>query len=116
MKTKRTRILPNFANEKQEADWWYENREQLDREFIEAAGRGEVKVLTRERLLERLEASKKPSSQLVSIHLPNADVKCARKQAERRGLPYQAYIESLLHEALQREELIDHPRQSDSNR
>ena len=32
--------------------------------------------------------------------IPEADLALARKQAERKGLPYQTYIKSLLHETL----------------
>ncbi|HXE10618.1 MAG TPA: CopG family antitoxin [Bryobacteraceae bacterium] len=86
--------VPKFANEAEEAEWWDENREMVSRDFHKAGQKGELKKLTPERLRERLAA--RP----VTIRLPETDVELARKQAERRGLPYQTYIKSLLHETL----------------
>jgi predicted DNA binding CopG/RHH family protein len=34
------------------------------------------------------------------MRIPQADLALVRKQAERKGLPYQTYIKSLLHETL----------------
>jgi hypothetical protein len=42
-------------------------------------------------------------SRLLSIRLPEPDIALAQRLAERKGLPYQTYIKSLLHEALERE-------------
>ncbi len=42
-------------------------------------------------------------SRLLSIRLPEPDIALAQKLAEAKGLPYQTYIKSLLHEALERE-------------
>ncbi len=36
----------------------------------------------------------------VTIRMAEADLDLARKQAEEKGLPYQTYIKSVLHEAL----------------
>jgi predicted DNA binding CopG/RHH family protein len=36
--------------------------------------------------------------------MAEADLALARKQAEEKGLPYQTYIKSLLHEALRKED------------
>ena len=37
---------------------------------------------------------------MVALRIPEADLALARRQAERKGLPYQTYIKSLLHETL----------------
>jgi hypothetical protein len=42
-------------------------------------------------------------SRLLSIRLPEPDIALAQKLAQSKGLPYQTYIKSLLHEALERE-------------
>jgi len=42
-------------------------------------------------------------SRLLSIRLPEADIALAQELARSKGLPYQTYIKSLLHQALQRE-------------
>jgi hypothetical protein len=36
----------------------------------------------------------------ISLRVPEADLAMARRQAEQKGLPYQTYIKSLLHETL----------------
>jgi len=61
---------------------------------------GEAQVLTKEKLLERIAASRKTPSPVVALRIPQADLALARRQAEEKGLPYQTYIKSLLHEAL----------------
>jgi predicted DNA binding CopG/RHH family protein len=88
------RVVPKFASEAEEASWWDKNRKMISRDVRDAAGTRELKILTNERLRERLTA--RP----VTIRLAEADIKLARKQAERKGLPYQTYIKSLLHETL----------------
>ena len=42
-------------------------------------------------------------SRLLSIRLPESDIALAQRLAGAKGLPYQTYIKSLLHEALARE-------------
>jgi predicted DNA binding CopG/RHH family protein len=76
-----------------------------DRIFTAAVKSGEARILTKEKLLARIEASKKKPAPVVALRIPAADLALARKQAERKGLPYQTYIKSLLHETLtEREE------------
>jgi len=89
--------LPSFKSEAQEAEWWYKNRGRLDRDLVEGAKGGKLKRLTREILSERVAASK---SRMVSIRLPESDIELARRQAAQKGLPYQTYIKSVLHQAL----------------
>jgi hypothetical protein len=101
MKKQSKRAVPAFASEAEEAAWWYENRKSHDKEFAAAVGSGEAQVLTREKLRERIEASKaKMPAQVISLRVPEADLALARRQAEQKGLPYQTYIKSLLHETL----------------
>ena len=45
-------------------------------------------------------------SRLLSIRLPEPDIALAQRLAEKKGLPYQTYIKSLLHEALERERVL----------
>ncbi len=52
------------------------------------------------KLRERIAASKKAPTPVVALRIPEADLALARKQAEQKGLPYQTYIKSLLHETL----------------
>jgi predicted DNA binding CopG/RHH family protein len=94
------RIVPAFATEAEEAEWWYRNRDVHDKELLEAVRSGEARILTKERLLERIGASRKKPAPVVALRIPQADLDLARKQAEEKGLPYQTYIKSLLHETL----------------
>ncbi|MBI1788009.1 MAG: hypothetical protein HYR60_10735 [Acidobacteria bacterium] len=64
---------------------------------MEAAKRGELKRLGRATLEGRLAVSR---ARVVSIRLPENDIELARQQAALKGLPYQTYIKSLLHQAL----------------
>ena len=45
-------------------------------------------------------------SRLLSIRLPEPDIALAQRLAQSKGLPYQTYIKSLLHEALERERVL----------
>jgi predicted DNA binding CopG/RHH family protein len=45
-------------------------------------------------------------SRLLSIRLPEPDIALAQRLAESKGLPYQTYIKSLLHEALEHERTL----------
>jgi predicted DNA binding CopG/RHH family protein len=98
---RKKRIVPAFRAEAQEAAWWFKNRKKLDKHLREAARTGELKVLDRKPLLARVSRSK--ASKLVSIRLPESDLGLARQQAARKGLPYQTYIKSLLHQALEQQ-------------
>jgi predicted DNA binding CopG/RHH family protein len=91
---------PAFATEAEEAAWWFEKRNHHGKELTAAVKSGEAQVLTKAKLQERIAASKKAAAPVVSLRIPAADLALARKQAERKGLPYQTYIKSLLHETL----------------
>ena len=88
------RMVPRFKTEKEEADWWYRNRDKIAEDLEQAAHKGELKPLDKATLRARL------ASRVITIRLPEQDIELARQQAARKGLPYQTYIKSLLHEAL----------------
>ena len=94
---KQKRVIPAFKSESEEEAWWFKNRARLDKDFVAAAKRGELKRLDTATLKARLASSK---ARVVSIRLPENDLEMARQQAARKGLPYQTYIKSLLHQAL----------------
>ena len=94
---KQKRMIAAFQSETEEAAWWYRNRAQLDKDLGEAAKKGELKRLDQATLKAHLSASK---ARVVSIRLPEDDIDLARRQAAKKGLPYQTYIKSLLHQAL----------------
>ncbi len=91
------RKIPAFKSEAEEAQWWYKNRGRLDKDLLKAAKKGELKRLDQRTLKTRLASSK---ARMVSIRLPEEDIQLARRQAAQRGLPYQTYIKSLLHQSL----------------
>jgi len=87
-------VRPEFASEAEEAKWWFDNQEALDREFAQAAAEGRLGHGT---------AARRMGIPTTTIRLDPADIEMARKLAEKRGLKYQTYLKMLLHEALQRE-------------
>jgi predicted DNA binding CopG/RHH family protein len=94
------RAVPSLATEAEEAEWWYTNRDRHGKLLLAAVNKGEAEVLTTDKLRERIARSKKAPAPAVSLRIPEADLALARKQAEQKGLPYQTYIKSLLHETL----------------
>ena len=94
---KRKPTVPPFKSEAEESDWWYKNRARLDKDLGETAKKGQLKRLDQATLKARLNRSK---ARMVSIRLPENDIELARQQAAQKGLPYQSYIKSLLHQAL----------------
>jgi predicted DNA binding CopG/RHH family protein len=86
--------IPKFANETEEADWWYENRDMVTREFERAEAEGR---------LGRGTAMKLALQREHSIQLDTEDAERARAAAERKGMQYQAYVKMLIHEALEKE-------------
>jgi hypothetical protein len=52
-------VLPAFATEAEEAEWWYKNRDTHGKQLLAAVKSGEARVLTKEKLRERIAASKK---------------------------------------------------------
>jgi predicted DNA binding CopG/RHH family protein len=96
-RTTKKRVIPAFKSEAEEADWWYKNRAELDKDFADAEKKRKLKRLDQAMLKARLSASK---SRVVSIRLPEEDIELARRQANHKGLPYQTHIKSVLHQAL----------------
>ena len=94
------RGIPAFSTEAEEAEWWYKNRNIHGKQLLAAVKNGEAQLLTKEKLRERIAASKKTPAPVVALRIPEADLALARKQAEQKGLPYQTYLKSILHETL----------------
>ncbi len=88
------RILPDFKSEAEEAKWWFDNQNELDKDFAKAAAEGR---------LGRGTAARIGGLPTTTIRLDPGDIALAREQAGKRGLKYQTYVKMLLHEALQRE-------------
>jgi predicted DNA binding CopG/RHH family protein len=89
------RIIPKFASEAEEAKWWFDNREELDKDFAQAFAEGRVRRRTEPRT-----SAPVPTT---TIRFDPADIEMARAQAKAKGLKYQTYIKMIIHEALLRE-------------
>jgi hypothetical protein len=98
--------LPEFANEDEEAKWWFDNRELVSDEFQKAAAegrlkRGGVRRLFAEKGIPFPEPQKTPApTPTTTIRLDPEDIAKARVQAAARGLRYQTYLKMIIHEAL----------------
>ena len=92
-------VVPKFKTEAEEARWWYDNRDKVEGALSNAMDNGTIRRTTAQRL-----TSKAGSSRNITIRMAEADLDLARKQAEERGLPYQTYVKSVLHEALVKRE------------
>lgn len=79
--------VPQFKNEAEEAAWWDAHPEVLTRAFQRAYGK-----------------QKRSPTKSVTIRLPITDVARARRFAGQKGLGYQTFVKTLLHEALNRQE------------
>ena len=87
--------VPKFATQAEEAKWWDDHKEMVEENLIQAIEDGTVQRGTARRLVREARASRN-----VTIRMAEADLDLARNQAEEKGLPYQTYIKSVLHEAL----------------
>ena len=56
------RVIPAIAIEAEEAEWWYRNRNVHGKQLLAAVKSGEAQVLTKEKLRERIAASKEDAS------------------------------------------------------
>jgi hypothetical protein len=90
--------IPKFANEKEEARWWFDNRYAVSDEFELAGKEG--------RLGHGTVARRARAAAALAMALDPEDLERARVQAERRGLEYQTYLKMVVHRALLQEEQI----------
>jgi predicted DNA binding CopG/RHH family protein len=89
-----------------EARWFEANQEQLLRMFEKAESEGSLRIGGKSvgiTLSKRRGSIQKPRSQKVMLRIPADDLDRARQQAAHRGIGYQTYIKSLLHQALERQ-------------
>ena len=96
MPAKAARVkVPKFGTESEEAKWWDDHKDMVEENLIQAMRDGTVQRGTAARLVREARLTRN-----VTIRMAEADLDLARKQAEAKGLPYQTYIKSVLHEAL----------------
>ncbi len=93
-------VMPKFASEAQEADWWAGPE---GRRFVKQKAAGTTKkggAAQGSRLVGRLN---KAASVQIALRLPEPDVANAREIAARKGIGYQTLLKMLVHEGLRRE-------------
>jgi predicted DNA binding CopG/RHH family protein len=95
------RVIPKFSTEAEEAQWWYDNREEIGKDFAKAFAEGRLRRRTEPR------TGALPTT---TIRLDPVDIELARKLAEKRGLKYQTYLKMLIHEALTQEAKLHEPQ------
>ena len=64
------RIISAFATEAEEAEWWFKNRNIHGKQLLAAVKNGEVKVLPKKKLRERIAASKKAPAPVAALRIP----------------------------------------------
>jgi predicted DNA binding CopG/RHH family protein len=95
-----THKIPKFETEAEEAQWWFDHREETALWMETAAQEGRTTSLAAI-LQNRQQTGATPT---VSIRIDPSDISRARMLAQRRGLRYQTYLKMLLHEALEKED------------
>ena len=89
--------------ELEEARWFEQNQDRLMRLFERAEKEGSLRIGEKSvgiTFAKRTETLAKPRSQKVMLRIATEDVERARRQAAQKGIGYQTYIKSLLHQAL----------------
>lgn len=87
--------IPRFKSEKEEAEWWDAHPDIITKLFLQAKKEGRLRRLPPAR----------GTTKSVTIRLAVHDVETAQELAEKRGLPYQTFIKTLLHQALEKERI-----------
>jgi hypothetical protein len=86
--------VPKFATETEEADWWYDNREQHSEEFAKAFAEGRVRQGSGiVHYLAQLEKARK-------LLADEQDAVRLAKLAFRKGVDVEVYLNELVHNAI----------------
>ena len=89
--------MPKFKSEDEEAQWWYDNREEHSRLMAKAVAKGQTTTLAEVFARHGIKTS-------LPVPIDSSDIARAQKLAKKRGVRYEALVNKLLHEALIREE------------
>jgi len=98
-------IVPKFPTEAEEAEWWDNHMDVVEENLLEAVREGTADRGTAQRALREGRELKS-----ITIRLPSVDVSRAQRLSAKKGLSSEVYLQSLLHEALAREEAGDPTR------
>jgi predicted DNA binding CopG/RHH family protein len=94
--------LPKFSSEAEEAQWWFDHRDdEVAKALEDAAAAGKLRTGSVASLARKDDAGTTPTT---TIPLDPEDISRARALAAQRGLRYQTYLKMLVHEALAAEE------------
>lgn len=102
------KAIPHFKSEAEEARWWANHQDRLD-DYLDLQPKAVPDLAEKLGLPPREEAMQQARSEAerlgtkpVLLKMPVSDLAQARRIAERKGLPYQTLLKSLIHEGLQR--------------
>ena len=93
--------IPKFNSEEEEANWWDVHSDEHDEWMLEAIRAGETTTL--DAVLKR-DRERSRNALAYSIGIDPGDVARAQSIAAKKGLDYEAYLKTLVHEALIRDE------------
>lgn len=85
--------VPDFKSEREEADWYYENRDRLDDFFEYSGGRNLHEALA--------EIGLRIAPNAITLSLKDGDLELAQKLATERGVDPEELLADLLHGALE---------------
>jgi predicted DNA binding CopG/RHH family protein len=89
--------IPKFKTEAEEADWYYRNRDKI--KWGKPVRDADGNLMTPAQIVAA-EIDKRKRTQPITIRLSVADIELAKTLAEQKGLAYQTYLKSLVHQAL----------------
>jgi hypothetical protein len=89
-------VVPKFATEAGEADWWYQNRE------AHGAFMAQEMAASRTMKMSELLAQRALVPDKTPVYLDIKDVGRAREQAKARGVDAESYLNGLVHQAIER--------------
>jgi hypothetical protein len=102
------RRVPRFESEADEARWWAEHQDNLE-DYLDGEPRrvpdlaAKLDLPPKEIAADQArQAAVRFGTKAISLKMPVADLEQARRIADRKGLPYQSLLKSLIHEGLQR--------------
>jgi predicted DNA binding CopG/RHH family protein len=84
---------PKFKNEKEEADYWYRNRRQVEADLRQVRKSGASLTVA--------EIAAREQTRPVSIRLAVRDIERARQLATAKGIGYQTLLRMLIHTSLE---------------
>jgi ParB-like chromosome segregation protein Spo0J len=93
--------VPKFKSEEEEANWWFDHREDHAKAMANALAKGEGTALADILNRRRKRLGITPT---VSIRIDPIDIARARRIATKKGLPYQTLLKTVIREGLRREE------------